>query len=104
MTNELSSPPRRASARRNLALSAAVAAVLALPSAGGAFEFDTGNEDLSIRWDNTVQRIGHGGPRYECLPRRQSIDGNDGPLLADYPRSRITLHRRVTSQLRVCAR
>jgi len=26
-----------------------------LPPAAGAFEYDTGNEDLSIRWDNTVR-------------------------------------------------
>jgi hypothetical protein len=33
----------------------AVAAALALPMTAGAVEFDTGNEDLSIRWDNTVR-------------------------------------------------
>ena len=34
----------------------AVAAALALLSSGAqAFEFDTGNPDLSIRWDNTVR-------------------------------------------------
>ena len=36
-------------------LSIAVAAALALPPAAGAFEFDNGNEDLSIRFDNTVR-------------------------------------------------
>jgi hypothetical protein len=36
-------------------LSVAVAAALALPTAVGAFEFDTGNEDLVVRWDNTVR-------------------------------------------------
>ena len=53
--NRVNSLPRRASAQRNLALSIAVAAALALPAAAGAFEFDTGNEDLSIRFDNTVR-------------------------------------------------
>jgi hypothetical protein len=32
-----------------------VAAALALPVTAGAFEWDTGNEDLSIRFDNTVR-------------------------------------------------
>jgi hypothetical protein len=36
-------------------LNVTVAALLALPTAAGAFEFDTGNEDLAIRWDNTVR-------------------------------------------------
>ncbi len=53
--NRVNSLPRRASAQRNLALSIAVAAALTLPAAAGAFEFDTGNEDLSIRFDNTVR-------------------------------------------------
>jgi len=47
--------PRRAVAQGNRALSMAVAAALALPMTAGAFEFDTGNEDLSIRLDNTVR-------------------------------------------------
>jgi len=55
MTNELSRLPRRERAQRNLALGAAVAAVLALPSAAIAFEVDTGNENLSIRFDNTLR-------------------------------------------------
>jgi hypothetical protein len=46
---------RRISARRASALSIAVVAALALPQAAGAFEFDTGNENLSVRWDNTVR-------------------------------------------------
>ena len=33
----------------------AIAIALALPSAAGAFEFDTGSEDLSVRWDNTLR-------------------------------------------------
>jgi hypothetical protein len=36
-------------------LSVAVAVALALPAAAGAFEIETGNEDLSIRFDNTVR-------------------------------------------------
>ena len=46
---------RRTNVRRASALSIAVATALALPQAAGAFEFDTDNEDLSIRWDNTVR-------------------------------------------------
>jgi hypothetical protein len=41
--------------RRASALSIAVATALALPQAAGAFEFDTDNEDLTIRWDNTLR-------------------------------------------------
>ena len=47
--------PRRAVAQGNRALSVAVAVALALPVTAGAFELDTGNEDLSIRFDNTVR-------------------------------------------------
>jgi hypothetical protein len=47
--------PRGTVAPRKIALSIAVAAALALPVSAGAFEFDTGNEDLSIRFDNTVR-------------------------------------------------
>jgi hypothetical protein len=47
--------PQRAVARRNIGLSVAVTAALALPVSAGAFEFDTGNEDLSIRLDNTFR-------------------------------------------------
>lgn len=36
-------------------MSVAVAAALALPATAGAFEVDTGNEDLSIRFDNTLR-------------------------------------------------
>ncbi len=46
---------RRTSVRRASALSIAVATALALPQVASAIEFDTGNEDLSIRWDNTVR-------------------------------------------------
>ena len=46
---------RRTSVRRASALSIAVATALALPQVASAFEFDTGNENLSIRWDNTVR-------------------------------------------------
>jgi len=55
MTNELNRLPRRERVQRNPALAAAVAAVLALPSAAIAFEVDTGNENLSIRFDNTLR-------------------------------------------------
>jgi len=46
---------RRTSARRASVLSIAVATALALPQVAGAFEFDTGNEDLTVRWDNTIR-------------------------------------------------
>jgi Protein of unknown function (DUF1302) len=55
MTNGMDRLPRRNSARGNLALSVAVATVLAIPTSVGAFEFETGNEDLSIRFDNTAR-------------------------------------------------
>lgn len=72
MTNQLTNLPRRASARRNRALSVAVAAALALPVAAGAFEFDTGNEDLSVRFDNTVR-----------LNVTSRVDGQDKAILAN---------------------
>ena len=55
MSNKSSSPWRSATTPSNLTLSVAVAAALALPMTVGAFEFDTGNENLSMRWDNTVR-------------------------------------------------
>jgi hypothetical protein len=45
----------RGCALRNGVLSAAIAAALALPQFAAAAEFDTGSEDLSIRWDNTIR-------------------------------------------------
>jgi hypothetical protein len=51
----LASRPASANALRNKVLGAAIAAALALPQAAGAFEANTGNDDLSIRWDNTVR-------------------------------------------------
>jgi hypothetical protein len=51
----MTSPPRRGSARGNRKLSIAVAAALALPASVGAVEIDTGNEELVMRWDNTVR-------------------------------------------------
>jgi len=55
MSYRLTSRPACASALRNGVLGAASAAALALPQAAGAFEANTGNEDLSVRWDNTVR-------------------------------------------------
>jgi hypothetical protein len=40
---------------RLTAISAALVAAFALPNAASAFEFDIGNEDVVIRWDNTVR-------------------------------------------------
>lgn len=53
--NKVSNRAGRAIVRKNRTLSVAVAAALALPTAVGAFEFENGNEDLSIRFDNTVR-------------------------------------------------
>ena len=55
MNNRIGSTRSGSIARRTGALGIAIAAALALPQTAGAFEFDTGNEDLSIRWDNTVR-------------------------------------------------
>jgi len=40
---------------RLTAISAALFAAFTLPNAASAFEFDIGNEDVVIRWDNTVR-------------------------------------------------
>jgi Protein of unknown function (DUF1302) len=40
---------------RLTAISAALVAAFALPQAANAFEIETGNDDLVIRWDNTVR-------------------------------------------------
>ena len=55
MSKRFASSQQRSNASRISAFSVAIAAALALPTAAGAFEFDTGNEDLSMRWDNTVR-------------------------------------------------
>ena len=48
--------PRSRSSRVFAPSALAVAAALALLSSGAqAFEFDTGNPDLAIRWDNSVR-------------------------------------------------
>jgi hypothetical protein len=72
MNRIMTSLPRRGSAQRNRALSIAVAAALALPATAGAFEFDTGNEDLSIRFDNTVR-----------LNVSQRVESQDKNILAN---------------------
>lgn len=55
MIDEVTSRSRRELARRNPALCIAIAAALMVPSLAGAFEVDTGNEDLTVRWDNTIR-------------------------------------------------
>ena len=40
---------------RLTAVCAAMAAAFALPGSATAFEINTGNEDISMRWDNTVR-------------------------------------------------
>ncbi len=42
-------------ALRRGAVSLAIAALLAAAGAAQAFEFDTGNDDLALRWDNTIR-------------------------------------------------
>lgn len=45
----------RAGTLRLTALSAALASAFALPAAVSAFEIPTGNDDLVMRWDNTIR-------------------------------------------------
>jgi hypothetical protein len=45
----------RRSAFRVAAISAAVMSAFAIPNAAFAFDIDTGNPDLALRWDNTVR-------------------------------------------------
>jgi len=45
---------RRRKIRRTV-LGTALAAAFAVPTSGHALEFDTGNDDISIRWDNTLR-------------------------------------------------
>ncbi|GAB3628392.1 hypothetical protein PTE30175_01774 [Pandoraea terrae] len=40
---------------KRAALVTALAAAFCRPDVAGAFEFDTGNPDLSVRWDNSIQ-------------------------------------------------
>jgi hypothetical protein len=53
-------------ALRRGAVSLAIASLLAAAGAAQAFEFDTGNDDLAIRWDNTI--------RYNVGARTQGQD------------------------------
>ena len=55
MSKLVTTPVRRGVARRHTVLGMAVAAALALPQIAAAYEFDTGNENLSFRWDNTLR-------------------------------------------------
>jgi hypothetical protein len=45
----------RLGALRMTAISAAIVGIFALPGIAAAFEIPTGNEDLAIRWDNTLR-------------------------------------------------
>ena len=56
----------RAAAHRRRATALAVAALFAASGAVQAFEIDTGNPDVQMRWDNTV--------RYNLGVRAQSQD------------------------------
>jgi hypothetical protein len=55
MTNRVTGAPVRGVVLQRSVLGIAVAATLVLPQVAGAFEANTGNEDLAIRWDNTVR-------------------------------------------------
>ena len=55
MSKLVTTPVRRGVARRHTVLGMAVAAALALPQIAAAYEFDTGSENLSFRWDNTLR-------------------------------------------------
>ncbi|HQR19268.1 MAG TPA: DUF1302 domain-containing protein [Burkholderiaceae bacterium] len=66
---------------RLTAVCAALAAAFALPGTATAFEFDTGNDDLSIRWDNTVrlnvvQRVASQDPAILKNPNYDDGDRN----------------------------
>jgi len=55
MSVTASRPPRLRHVPGHRAACLAAVVALALPATLGAFEFDTGNEDLSVRFDNTVR-------------------------------------------------
>ena len=55
MSKLVTTPVRRGVARRHTVLGMAVAAALALPQIAAAYDFDTGNENISFRWDNTLR-------------------------------------------------
>ena len=55
MSKLVTTPVRRGVARRHTVLGMAVAAALALPQIAAAYDFDTGSENLSFRWDNTLR-------------------------------------------------
>jgi len=62
-----SRPQNQGGVRSRLIAAGAFIVVLLMASAGlQAFEFDTGNSDLSVRWDNTV--------KYNLVMRAQKID------------------------------
>ena len=54
MQHRLSAPASSLAVPRR-ALCAAIASLFVLPMAAHAFEIDAGNEDIAIRWDNTVR-------------------------------------------------
>jgi hypothetical protein len=55
MSKLVTSPVRRGVALRRSVLGMAVAAALALPQLAAAMDFDTGSDNLSFRWDNTLR-------------------------------------------------
>jgi hypothetical protein len=71
------------SALRRRATALAVASMLAASGAAQAFEFDTGNPDLSVRWDNTVRY--NLGVRVESRDQAigNSIIGDEGTYSFD---------------------
>lgn len=55
MSSRIDSKRARLSALRLTAIAAATIGAFALPTAASAFEIPTGNDDLVIRWDNTLR-------------------------------------------------
>jgi hypothetical protein len=55
MTQRIERTRKRQGLPHKLALGAAIAAICALPGTVGAFEIPAGNDDLALRWDNTIR-------------------------------------------------
>ena len=64
---------------RLTALGAAMAAAFALPGTASAFEINTGNEDIQMRWDNTVRLniVDRVEAQDEAMLRNPNFDDGD---------------------------
>lgn len=66
-------------ARRVVTFATPVAAMLLLtPGFGHAFEFNTGDEDFKLRWDNTVKYSNAFRVRQADSQLLDNINGDDG--------------------------